>query len=99
MFFVQSKSICLSQNDSVNLQAVMESDFSVSQFQFLERLLRVHGQWTLLLERCPDWNYQETIYLMIPFIICMLVSTAQTRVLHMLGYSLFVVSLGGFFCF
>lgn len=43
MFFVQSKSICLSQNDSVNLQAVMESDFSVSQFQFLERLLGVHG--------------------------------------------------------
>jgi len=98
VFFVQSKSICLSQNDSVNLQAVMESDFSVSQFQFLERLLGVHP-WTLLHERCPDCNYQETIYLMIPFIICMLVSTAQTRVLHMLGYSLFVVSLDGFFCF
>lgn len=27
------------------VQAVMASDFSISQFRFLERLLVVHGHW------------------------------------------------------
>jgi hypothetical protein len=27
------------------VQAVMASDFSIAQFQFLERLLVVHGHW------------------------------------------------------
>jgi phospholipid-translocating ATPase len=29
----------------MDLQAVMASDFSISQFRFLERLLVVHGHW------------------------------------------------------
>ena len=30
---------------SLNLQAVMSSDFAIAQFRFLERLLLVHGHW------------------------------------------------------
>lgn len=30
---------------SLNLQAVMSSDFAIAQFHFLERLLLVHGHW------------------------------------------------------
>lgn len=30
---------------AISFQAVMASDFSIAQFQFLERLLVVHGHW------------------------------------------------------
>ena len=28
------------------MQAVLASDYSIAQFQFLERLLLVHGRWS-----------------------------------------------------
>lgn len=96
MFFVQSNSTCLSQNDSVNLQAVMESDFSVSQFQFLERLLGVHGHCykrdaqIVIINLSHDSLYH--LYALYP-------PHRHVCSTFMLGYSLFVVSLDGFFCF
>ena len=41
------------------MQAVLASDYSIAQFQFLERLLLVHGRWSYYRY---VWNLQRGIF-------------------------------------
>ena len=52
---IQAANIGVGIRGQEGRQAVLASDFAISQFRFLARLLLVHGHW----------NYQRTAYMVL----------------------------------
>ena len=44
--FISAAHIGVGISGQEGMQAVLASDYSIAQFQYLERLLLVHGRWS-----------------------------------------------------
>jgi phospholipid-translocating ATPase len=66
---IQEADIGVGISGKEGLQAVMASDYSISQFRFLSRLLLVHGRWSYIRTSglILSYFYKNVVWLFILF--------------------------------
>jgi phospholipid-translocating ATPase len=66
---IQEADIGIGISGKEGLQAVMASDYAISQFRFLSKLLLVHGRWAYVRssELVLNYFYKNVLWLMIQF--------------------------------
>jgi phospholipid-translocating ATPase len=66
---IQEADIGIGISGKEGMQAVMASDYAISQFRFLSRLLLVHGRWAYIrsAELVLNYFYKNILWLLIQF--------------------------------
>lgn len=66
---IQEADVGVGISGKEGLQAVMASDYAISQFRFLTRLLLVHGRWAYMrtAELILNYFYKNVVWLFVLF--------------------------------
>jgi phospholipid-translocating ATPase len=66
---IQEANIGVGISGKEGLQAAMSSDYSISQFRFLSRLLLVHGRWSYMRtsQLILNYFYKNIVWLFVLF--------------------------------